>query len=217
MPSDELDDLPLSRPTRRIPLSALTIAIAVVSLVVSIGSAIDAHRAVALQSESAELDRQVALVESCTEASPQLFRVGDDFDMILDLNDEDQFWNSADPKDFNGLLPHGQRVVVRCQFTNLSRVPLLSIYVHFTLAYHHHTKVKDSHTFPFALAPNASHAVWFFNTARDRVAFVTPTYARYTMFPIAVQRRYKFEPRVRDYWVLYRDEEPDENLDDTMM
>jgi hypothetical protein len=193
-------------------------ALALISLVVSIWSAFEAHRATTLQAESVFLERQVALVESCGEASPALFRDGDDFVVLTGTDGNDEYWNSAERRQLDANRPHKPRVLVRCQFTNLSRVPLLSIRTYYRFGFHHNRTIKEKHSFPFTLAPNATHALWFFNIEVPTVVFSTPDHARYIRFPeMSHVQTERFEPRIRDYWILYRDFDPDEHLDESMM
>jgi hypothetical protein len=75
----------------------------------------EAHRATTLQAETAALDKEVALVESCGEASPALFRVGDDFVILTGSDGNDEFWNSTGRDSSDDKRPKKSRVLVRCQ------------------------------------------------------------------------------------------------------
>jgi hypothetical protein len=165
-----------------------------------------------------DLERQAALVESCAEASPALFRDGDDFDVLTGTDGNDEYWNSSERWQLNDNKPTKPRVLLRCQFTNLSRVPLLAIRVYYRFGFHHNRTIKEKHSFPFTLAPGATHAVWFFNIEKPTVVVNTPHRARYVRFPaLSGVQNQDFEPRVRDFWILYRDFDPDEHLDESMM
>jgi hypothetical protein len=166
-------------------------------------SANEAHRATTLQAETSALEKQVALVESCGTTTPALFRVGDDFVILTGSDGNDEYWNSSERDSFDENRPEKPRVLLRCQYTNLSRVPLLSIRVYYHLGYHHNKTIKEEHSFPFALAPNATHAIWFFNIEKPTVVVSTPERARYIRFPdLASPQSHTFQPRIRDYWIL---------------
>jgi hypothetical protein len=165
---------PVSWELRAAWISAIASAVAACG---GLWSAYEARLATKIATEGVALETQAALVESCGEATPSLFLVGDDFDVLTGSDGNDEYWNSVEPSLFNENRPKKSRVILRCQFTNLSRVPLLSIYVYYRFGFHHNKTIKEKHSFPFALSPNATHAIWFFNIEKPTVVVNTPNRA----------------------------------------
>jgi hypothetical protein len=193
-------------------------AFAGVAAIASIWGAVATQKAANIESTALRVETQAALVETCGTATPALFAIGDDFVVLTGSNGNDDYWNSVEPSDFNEQRPKIPHLFVRCQFTNLSRVPLLSIYVYYRLGFHHDKTVKTKHNLPFALAVGATHTIWFFNTDAQTVVFVTPEHARYIRFPNdSGLEDHSFRPRIHDFWILYRNHDPDERLDESVM
>lgn len=177
-------------------------------------SAYEAHRQANIAIEAEARASQTALVESCQASSPALFHVGDDFDAITGRLADDEYWSAAEPRDFDQQRPRLSHRYLRCVFTNLSPVPLLSVTIYYQVEFHHHKTVKVLYNSPFALAAGATQALWFFDNDREPIVMHVPSRARYFRFPDLHSTHVQpFLPALRDSWIVYRDSEPDEQLD----
>lgn len=107
---------------------------------------------------------------------------------------------------------------VTVSVSNPSRVPLLWILRLLSRRFPLQQNNSAAHSFPFALAPNATHAIWFVNTESATVVIYVPRTAKYIRFlELKAPQDQGFEPALKDYWILNRDINPDENLDESMM
>jgi len=171
--------------------------------------------------ETAVLDARSALVRSCDVFSAARFRDGDDMMVLKGAAGGDRdYLSTIERADFDQQRANGKaKNFLRCEFTNYSRVPLLTVIVYMGVDYHHHREHKIEHNFPFsALGPEKSRALWIFNDSNEAVAVSTPQRAQYARFPdLGTFQQQQFRPALSDYWVLKRDEDPAESLDQSMM
>jgi hypothetical protein len=172
-----------------------------------------------IAAEEAALDSQVALVRACGTFTKAAFRVGDD---MLELHGSDgskEYTSSLEVTDFYDAISNKPERFLRCDFTNDSRVPLLTVTFSLRAGFHHGRKPKWEHSFPFeALAPGQSRRVWILNTDNSPIAVRNAERARYVRFPYVTKYQDQtFQPVLGDYWILYRDFDPDEHLDNSML
>jgi hypothetical protein len=135
--------------------------------------------------ETAALETQVALVRSCDLFSAARFRDGDDIEVLNGADEKNPDYESTiEREDFDKFRPQKVHSYLRCEFTNYSRVPLLTVFVYLGLDYHHRRVHKVEHNFPFsALGPDKSRVLWIVNKSREPVTVSTPQRARYARFP----------------------------------
>jgi hypothetical protein len=195
-------------------------ALSALAVIGALWTAWETRRGAEVARETAALETHAALVRSCDVFSAARFRDGDDMLILNGSNDTDSDYESTiERSDFDGFRSKKAQTYVRCEFTNYSRVPLLTVAVYMAVDYHHHRLHKTEHNFPFsALGPGQSRALWIVNKSQEAVTVDTPQRARYARFPdLSTFQDQRFLPVLTDYWVLQRDENPVDNLDQSLM
>lgn len=203
----------------------LAVIFSALAAVAGLWTALETRSAAHAALDANALDSRTALVRTCQIISRRRFVPGDD---IMRLNGNSQHgseYNSAiEQDDFDNYLPKRPTDFLRCLFTNYSRVPLLTVGFFLRVDYHKHRVHRTEKHFPFAgLGPtntgsNSTRVVWFVNTSNEPIAVSIPDRARHARFPELSQFQDQlFEPVLKDYWVLTRDADAVENLDQSMM
>lgn len=188
---------------------------AVLSFLAAIGGLLSAWYArdqTEVAVREAALENRVALVRYCDIGSRADIRFGiDDLFYLYGTSGDFDYAALADRHDYADALPKSVTTVLRCQFTNYSRVPILRISFFFQAGFHRDRMVKSEHNdFPFpALKPDQTRTVWFVNTDREPVIVRDPYLARYVRFPILTKTEDEpLESVAHDSWTIMRDHNP---------
>jgi hypothetical protein len=198
----------------------LAVIFSALAAISGIWTAWETRNATQIAADAAKLDRSAALVRACDVLSPARYHDGDD---LMELNRDKEIKPAYLPRsersDFDGARSMKAQNYLRCEFTNYSRVPLLTVSVYMGIDYNHHRRHKAEHNFPFAaLAPGGARSIWIMNASKEAITVGTPQRADYARFPdLSAFQHQRFLPALTDYWVLQRDVDPIPTLDHSVM
>ena len=179
----------------------------------------EGHAGARIAEREAALNEQVALVRVCDLAPPALFATGDDLLEVSGKAGSADYTSFDDREDFDASRSRRATTFLRCRFTNYSRVPILAVSFGVPLAYHGGRTEKTQRNFPFpALKPDETRTLWIIDKDDAPVIVRTPERARYARFPhLSEYTDQVFQPMLRDYWIIARNADPIEKLDQASM
>ncbi len=195
------------------------VALSALAAIGGIWTGYEGHAAARIAAQEAALNEQVALVRICDIAPASLFATGDDLLEVSGKDGSAEYTSFDDRGDFDASRSRRPTTFLRCRFANYGRVPILGVSFGVPLVYHGGRTKKTQRNFPFpALRPDETRTLWIIDKDDDAVMVRTPQRARYARFPrLSEYTDQVFQPVLRDYWIIARDADPIERLDQTSM
>lgn len=175
--------------------TSIAYASALFSGIAAIGglwAAVETGAQARIANEEAAIDRQAALVRSCAIVSSERFATGDTEFIIHGRRGYATEQSDLDVSAFKATT--SAKRLLRCSFTNYSRVPLLNVEVKAKVVFTNHDKIPNVSPGPMefewdtqpvpALAPSQTQNLWFVNDESSPADVYEITEARYERFPL---------------------------------